>query len=342
MKFAVPELLHLLWGIPVLIAFYAFVFSRKDKAMKKFGNPALLQRMSPSTSRRAEKLKASLLILAISFAFIAAARPQFGRKMQIVKRQGSDVVIALDISLSMLAEDIKPRRLEYARNELGSLIDKFSGDRVGMVAFAGKAFVQCPLTIDYSAAQFFLESLVPDAISAQGTAIGEALVTAAGMFGEESGEYKTVVILTDGEDTVTDPIESAEDLADRGVRVYTLGVGNASGELIPLRNESGKLLEYKKDRSGSLVRSRVNESLLKRIAEITGGAYYRCSGKGGEIEKLYDVISEMEKREISSKEFSNLEDRFQYFLVPAVILFIIELFVPEKRKPKEEWRGRYV
>ncbi len=342
MKFAVPELIHLLWGIPILIVFYIFVFARKDKAMKKFGNPVLLRRMSPSASRPVEKLKAVLLISAISFAFAAAARPQFGRKMEIVKREGLDVVIALDISLSMLAEDIKPSRLEYAKNELTSFIDNLDGDRIGIVAFAGKAFVQCPLTIDYSAAKFFLDSLAPDAISAQGTAIGEALETAAGIFGEESGDYKVVVILTDGEDTVADPIKSAEGLADRKIRVYTLAIGNPSGELIPLRDESGNLVGYKKDRSGKLVRSRMNEVLLKRIADITGGAYYVCSGKGREIEKLYDVISEMEKREISSKEFSKMEDRFQYFLFPAVILFLIESFIPERRKHREEWRGRSV
>jgi len=342
MRFAAPELLHLLWGIPILIAFYALAFHLKDKAMRRFGNPALLRRMTPSVSRGMERAKATLLIFALSFAFIAAARPQFGRKVHLVKRRGIDVVIALDISLSMLAEDIKPNRLEYAKNELASFIDRLKGDRIGIVAFAGKAFVQCPLTIDYSAAKFFLESLSPDAISVQGTAIGEALGMAEGMFREKSGEYEVIVLLTDGEDTVTDPLKPAKDLAEAGIRVYTLGIGSPSGELIPLRDESGNLVGYKKDRNGNLVRSRMNEVLLRKIAEITGGAYYRCSGRGGELEKLYDVISGMEKREISSKQFSKLEDRFQYFLLPAVILLIIESFLPERRRPKEEWRGRAV
>ncbi len=333
--------LYLLWLIPILIAFYVMVFRWKKAALQRFGNLELIKKLTQSISRQRQVGKISLLLLAILFMILALAKPQIGTKLEEVKREGVDILIAIDVSLSMQAEDIKPNRLEKAKHMVSNLIDLLQGDRVGLIAFAGVPFVQCPLTLDYGAAKMFLEIMDTNLIPQPGTAIGAAIMKAMETFDQRERKHKVLILITDGEDHEGEPLKAAELAEKDGVVIHTVGIGSVQGVPIPLYNESGRNVGFKKDRDDQVVTSKLDEITLEKIALQTGGKYYRATGSESELRKLYDEISKMEKKELASLKFSQYEDRFQYLLIIALVLLVAEVFVSERRKVKEEWHGRF-
>ena len=340
-RFAFSHFLYLLGLIPVLILFFIYAFRMKRKAMAQFGNMILVQKLTSSVSKKRQIWKTILLILAFLFIILTFARPQLGTKLRTVKREGQDIMIALDVSLSMLAEDIKPNRLEKAKHEIGSLIEKLEGDRVGLIAFAGKAFIQCPLTLDYGAARMFLDVMEPDLIPVPGTAIGEAILKAITSFVEKERKHKVLILITDGEEHVGKPVEIATAASKEGVVIYCVGIGSSQGVPIPLTDANGNRIGFKKDRNGEVVMTKLDELTLEKIALETGGKYYRASPGEVELNKIYDDISDMEKKALASQQFAQYEDRFQVLLGFALFILVLEVVLPERRRVKKEWKGRF-
>jgi Ca-activated chloride channel family protein len=340
-RFGHPHFLYFLLLIPTLIVFFIIVFRQKRKAMAFFGNLELVDKLTRSVSRKRQIWKVILLILSIGFLILSLARPQLGTELQTVKREGQDIMIALDVSLSMMAEDIQPSRLEKAKHEIGSLIDKLQGDRVGLIAFAGKAFVQCPLTLDYGATKMFLDILKPDLIPIPGTAVGEAIQKAMSSFVEKERKHKVLILITDGEDHIGKPLEMAMAAAKEGVVIYCVGIGSLKGVPIPLYDKRGNRTGFKKDRNREVVMTKLDELTLEKIALETSGKYYRASPGEVELDKIYNDILKMEKKALASQQFAQYEDRFQILLGIALFLIVLEIFVPERRRVKKEWTGRF-
>ena len=342
LKFENPELLHLLWGVFVLLFFFIWVVKHKNKLVNSFGKLESLQKMMKHYSIRKRNLKISLILLSYIFFVVAFANPQIGTKLEDVKREGVDIIVALDVSKSMLAEDIKPNRLQKAKHELSQLIDILQGDRIGLVAFAGIPHVQCPLTLDYSAAKLFLGIIDVDLIPQPGTAIGSAIEASVNAFNSEERKHKVLILITDGEDHETDPLEAAKLAEQQGVKIYTIGIGSPQGVPIPEYDRSGRSSGFKKDRQGGVVTTKLDILTLQKIAFQTGGKFYQATSGEAELDEIYKEIAELEKKELVSKQFSQYEDRFQIFLIIGLFLLILEMFIPEKRKVKTEWRGRFV
>jgi Ca-activated chloride channel family protein len=342
LKFEDPELLHLLWGVIFWIIFFVWTVKYKRYLLKRFGNLEILQKLMQSYSPQRRNLKYMLIILSYIFFVIALANPQIGKRLEEFTRKGVDIMVALDVSTSMLAEDIKPNRLEKAKHEIGKLIDLLEGDRIGLIAFAGIAHVQCPLTLDYSAAKLFLNIMDIDLIPQPGTAVGEAIKKAIPAFNSEDRKHKVLILITDGESHESDPLEIATEAEKEGIIIYTVGIGSAQGVPIPLYTKSGNKTGFKKDRQGNVVTTKLDVVTLQKIAYQTGGKYYLATSGEAELEEIYDEISAMEKKELTSKRFSQYEDRFQIFLILGLILIILELLIPEKKRLKKEWRGRFV
>ena len=340
-QFASPHLLYLLVFIPILVLFYVFAFHRKRKSLSRFGNLALVRKLSSSVSRKAQIWKALLLVVAFIILVISMARPKMGEKEKPGKRKGQDIMIALDISLSMMAKDILPNRLEKAKHEIRSFIDKLEGDRVGLLVFAGKPFVWCPLTIDYGTARMFLDSIGPDLIPEPGTGIGNAIQKAMPSFIKEENQHKVLVLITDGEDHQGKPVEMAEAAAKEGIVIYTVGIGSSAGVPIPMTDEGGNRTGFKKDRKVQVVLTRINELTLKNIAWKTGGEFYRINSGEAVMDSVYKHIYEMEKKSLGSIQYTHMEDRFQPFVGMVIFILILEMFIPERRRVRKEWKGRF-
>jgi Ca-activated chloride channel family protein len=339
MRFGDPLVFWFLVFVPLLVLFYGWGFRRKKRALAAFGNPALVAKLTHLASLGRQWGKAGLMVTGLMFLVLALVQPQFGTKMELIHRRGVDLVIALDTSLSMLAEDIRPNRLTRARFEIADLIDRLEGDRVGLVAFAGRSHVLCPLTLDYGAAKLFLDSATTDLIPVQGTALADAMQNAIRAFGSSEGKYQALILITDGENHVDDPIAVALEAAEKGVRIFVVGVGTPDGELIPIRD--GDRVDYLKDQNGNIVKTRLDEVTLRTIAEETGGLYVRAGGGGIGLQAVYEQISQMEKRDLGARKYSQYKHRFQWPLGFALLCFLGEAFLSDRRREKEEWRGRF-
>jgi Ca-activated chloride channel family protein len=291
----------------------------------------MAERLAEDAGRAKRVVKTALLLLATGLLVFALAMLQIGTRMEEVKQEGVDIFIVLDVSLSMKAEDLKPSRLEKAKFEIRSLIDRLRGDRIGLVVFAGEAYTQFPLTTDYSAAGLFLDVLDVDAVSLPGTAIGSAIARATESFDFEEQTTKVIVLITDGENTEGDVLEEARDAADKNVLIYTIGMGSPAGSPIPVYNASGRQMDFKRDRQGNVVLSRLDESTLERVAEIGKGSYFRGSSSQDELEAIYKDLSALQKKEFGVKQFTDYEDRFQVFLLPALVLLVLEFLLSERR-----------
>lgn len=342
LKFENPELLHLLWGVIFLIIFFIWAVRYKEVLLQRFGNLEILQKLMQTYSSERRNLKVVLLILSYICFIVALANPQLGTKLEDITREGVDIIVALDVSTSMLAEDIKPNRLEKAKHEVGKLVDILEGDRIGIVAFAGMAHVQCPLTLDYSAAKLFLSIIDTDLIPQPGTAIGDAIKNAVNAFNTKERKHKVLILITDGEDHESEPLEAAKEAEQEGVIIYTIGIGSPQGVPIPVYNRSGSQTGFKKDREGSVVTTKLDVVTLQKIAYQTGGKYYLASTGEAELDEIYAEISELEKKELVSKQFSQYEDRFQIFLALGLIILILETLIPERKKVKSEWWSKAV
>lgn len=341
-RFANEFALYLLLLLPALAVFFYLVLRWKRKALQRFGNVLLLQQLTPAFSAARRNAKIALLLAALAFMILALARPQLGTALEEVKRKGVDIFIAIDVSSSMLAEDVPPSRLAKARHEVSSLIDKLQGDRIGIIAFAGEAFVQCPLTLDYGAANIFLEVLSPRLIPTPGTDIGKAITLALQSFEGAERKYKVLVLITDGEHHADDVMPIAEEAERQGVVIYTVGIGSPRGVPIPAAEDGSSIGGYKKSRSGEVIVTKLDELTLEKIALQTGGKYYRASSGEAELERIYEDISNMEKKELASLKFSQFEERYQAVLFVGFLLLLAEMLLAERRKVKTETRRRFV
>ncbi len=340
MRFGQVSHFWLLFLLPFLSAFILWAIVRKRRSMALFAQAGLLQKLTQNVSQERQHLKYILSLGGILFLVLAMTGPQFGAKLAMAQRKGVDVMVLLDVSRSMLAEDDKPNRLAHAKYQIGQLLDRMEGDRMGLVIFAGQAFVQCPLTLDYGALDMFLDIANTESIAMQGTAIAAAIDLGRRSFKDDSEGHKVMVIFTDGEEHQGDPLAAAEETADEGVRIITVGLGTQEGELIPHRDAQGAV-NYHKDRRDQYVKTRLDERMLKDIALATEGDYYRSTRSGGELDAIYEQITGMEQKEIGTTRFTQYEERFQIPLLLALICFIAEAWLSDRRKAGEEWRGRF-
>ena len=302
-------------------------------SVKKF----LLNRVKHSNIR----LRSRLIILGIIFILLASGGPQIGLKLKELTRQGVDIFILLDTSTSMNAVDVKPSRMEKAKYELGRLLNNLEGDRVGLIAFAGSAHLHCPLTEDYSASRLFLNMMDTDLITTQGTDLAAAIQLALDHVEEEDEKFKVFVLVSDGEDHQGEVITLAEQARDLGIIIHTLGVGTPAGGPIPIYDDKGNRIEFKKNRNGQVVTSTLNESTLDEIARITGGIYIHVENQVNAITPILEEIDQMEKRELKSHVFSQYEDRYQVFLIIGLLLFLAEFVIPTRTKNEMVWEGRF-
>ncbi len=332
-RFVNEEYLYILLVIPAALLLAWWMWSIRRNAAERFAATTMFQRLAPGASTVKRPVKFGLLLLAAAFLTLGLANLQIGTRLQEVKQEGVDIFIALDLSLSMKAEDIKPNRLEKAKLEIRNLIDRLGGDRIGLIVFAGEAYTQFPLTTDYSAANLFLDVLDVDAVSLPGTAIGIAIERATDSFDFKEQTSKVIVIITDGENTDGDVFESAEAAAAKGVMLYTIGMGSPTGAPIPVYTAAGRQTDFKRDRVGNVVVSRLDETSLEKIAVIGKGKYFRGTTTQDELDAIYKDVSALQKKEFGVKQFTDFEDRFQFFLVPAFVLLMLELFLSEKKTP---------
>jgi Ca-activated chloride channel homolog len=328
-RLAHPQFLYLLLIIPLLVLLFVYARIRKRKALAGFGDPRLIARLMPEYSAPRQMIKFILWSLAWVLIVLGMADPQTGSKLEKIKRKGVDMVFALDVSNSMLAQDVTPNRLERAKQAIVHLLGKLENDRVGLVAFAGKAYTQMPLTTDYSATRLFLSNINPGMIPVQGTAIGDAIETAANGFGNTK-QSKAIVIITDGENFEDNAVEAARAAAGKGIRVYTIGIGLPEGAPIPVYSGNTQI-GYKKDASGITVITRLNEAMLQEIAAAGKGLFVRANNSQSGVQEVFDQINKLEKTEYNAAFFSDYEDRFQFFIAAALLLIFAELLIADRK-----------
>jgi len=339
MRFAAPFYLWLLGLVPILAGLMALAAWRRGRDLERLGEAPLVRRLAASVSVERRVIKAVLVVMAAVFLILALARPQWGARLETVTRRGIDVVVAVDTSSSMLAEDVAPNRLAQARAAVLSLIDLLEGDRIGLVAFSGTAYVACPLTLDYGAAAMFVDVLDPDLLPIPGTAVASALRAATAAFPVGERRHKVVILITDGEDHEGDVQTAAMEAADAGVIVYTVGVGNPAGTPIPLRNARGEVTGYKEDRDHRKVTSRLDEGALEAVAVATRGKYHRASAEGIELGRIYQEIAAMDRKTLSSRLQSAFEERYILPLGAALLLLLFEAAMGDRRRSWRAARG---
>jgi Ca-activated chloride channel family protein len=332
MHFATAESLYLLWMIPLLGGFFAWALYRRRRRLEKLIARQLLPQLCGEFSWIKAISRALLLLSFFTFAILALSRPQWGSRMEAMRRHGVDIIAALDTSYSMNAEDITPSRLAKAKSEVRALIGKLKGDRIGLVTFAGNAIIQCPLTLDFGAATLFLDMANTEIIPEPGTSLAQAIQTASSAFIARETKYKVLVIFTDGEDLEGQVEASIQKAKNSGVIIYTVGIGTPEGKPIPIRDSKGDITDYRKDPDGQVVISALGERTLAQIATATGGRFFRASTSESEIDEIYDEISKLEKKELESRFLQNLEDQFQFPLALAILFLAAEMWISEKRK----------
>lgn len=331
MRFAGIQAVYLFWTIIALAGFFFWADARRKKALETFADKNLLAGLIASFDIRKHRLKQVLIIAALSLMIFALMRPQWGFKWHQIKRKGLDILVAVDVSKSMLAEDIKPNRLERTKLALADFVKHLKGDRIGLIAFAGSAFVQCPLTADYSGFLLSAESLDINTIPKGGTSISSAIRQAMEICEGGLKKYKVLIIITDGEDHTGDPLKAAESAKDTGIKIFCIGIGTNEGELIPVIDESGNKA-FLKDGSGAVVKSRLDEAMLQKVALATGGSYVRAGAKEFGLDLIYkEKLSGMEKRELESKMAKQYEERFQIPLAIAFLLLTAEFVLSDRR-----------
>lgn len=336
MLFGDPRWLHLLWAVPALAALGIAAAWLRRRRLRAWAEDALWARIVPARSGLLRGVKFSLTLLALVFLLVAAARPQVGAQLVQVERRGIDVVVLLDVSLSMEATDVVPDRLERSKQEIRELLNGLRGDRAAIVIFSGSSFVLCPLTLDVAAANLFLDAVSADVLPDPGTNLEEALRGGRSALEAEieGTRGRAVVLFTDGESHAGDAIAAARSLKDDGIPVLTVGVGTPNGEPIPMADADGRLAGYKKDRGGNVVLSRLDEALLREIAETTGGRYYPATLQGHEVGEMLKFMGRLERGELGGTQRRRVEERFQVPAAIAVVLLLLAVLVPEARRER--------
>ena len=321
-------------AVPAVVFIEYTAERNKRKFLRSVFSTENMQKLFLRYDARIIEMKRVLKVTGLFFLMLALAGPRFGAKLVTIKRSGVDVIIAVDVSKSMLAQDMKPNRLERAKFELQNLISNLSGNRIGIIAFAGKPFLQCPLTLDDSAAKELLGSIYTNLIPVPGTAIGDAIDLAVNSFVNKERKYKALILLTDGEDHESDVVSAADRAKKDGVKIYTIGFGSPQGELIPETDESGRVSGYEKDKSGQTVMTKLDQTALEKIAYDTDGKYYRATDGEIEVSRLADDISGMEGKELKSQKYDRYEEKFYYFVFAGLVFLLLEMFLPDSFSEK--------
>ena len=326
-RFAHPEFLYLFLILQALVLFYIYALIWKRRAIKRYGNPSLLKALMPDRSPKRQHLKFGFLLAAIAMLIVVVAGPQFGSKLETVKRQGIEIMVCLDVSNSMLAEDVVPNRLEKAKQMLGKLTDGFTNDKVGLIVFAGDAFTQLPITSDYISAKMFLSSINPSMVSTQGTAIGAAINLAVRSFTPSETSDKAIILITDGENHEDDAAGAAKAAAEKGIHVNIVGMGDPKGAPIPIPGSNN----YMKDKEGNVVITKLSEQMCQEIAASGDGMYVRADNSNAALKALQKEIDKMNKSELDSKVYSEYVEQFQVIAWIALVLLIVEYLILDRK-----------
>jgi Ca-activated chloride channel family protein len=325
-----PIYFYILFAIPVIVVVFLLLLVWKRTVQKKFVDKELLKKLSPNRSLFKSVLKILVLCLAIACLSFALVNPKIGTKLETVKREGVDIVFALDVSKSMLAEDIAPNRLEKSKQLITQIINNLSGDRIGIIGYAGSAFPQVPITTDFSSAKLFLNGMNTDMVSSQGTAITQSIEMAQTFYDDADQTNRVLFIVSDGEDHEGNVAGIAEEAAKKGIRIFTIGVGTLEGGPIPIK-ENGVLQYYKRDQNNEQVITRLGEETLKEIAKTANGEYIDGSNTKAVVDRVKAILNGMDKKEFEAKQFTDFKDQFQWFLAGALFLLILDVFFLERQ-----------
>ncbi|WP_020532685.1 VWA domain-containing protein [Flexithrix dorotheae] len=331
-RFEHSDFLYGLILIPILVILFWLEGRMRKKAIRSLGSLSVIKQLMPEYSRTRPVWKNLFIILSVLSLIIAVANPQVGSKMEIVKRKGVEIIIAIDVSNSMLAEDIRPNRLEKAKQSIAQLVKRLHNDKLGLIVFAGDAYTQLPITTDYSAARMFLRSVKTNIVPVQGTAIGKAIELGMNSFSKDETKNKALIVITDGENHEDDALEMAKKAAEAGIIVNTIGMGQAKGAPIPVYNNYGQK-DFRKDNQGNVIVTKLNETMLRQIAQAGNGTFIRATNSGTGLNILFDKINELEKKEFESKLYTDYEDGFPIFISLALFFLLLEfLILPRKNK----------
>lgn len=325
LNFAQADFLLLLLLIPIFFILYAVMRRMRARRLARFGDPEQVSRLMPSVSSSKGWVRISIFSLAFFFFVVGLSRPQIGAKLKEHKTKGVEIMICLDVSNSMLAEDYSPNRLERAKLALSRLVDKLNGDRIGLIVFAGEPFVQLPITTDYVSAKMFMSTTSTESVPVQGTAVGAAINTAIRSFSAQSEKSRAIIVITDGENHEDDPVAAASQAAELGIRVFTIGIGSPEGKPIPM---NGELL---RDRNGDIVVTRLDEDILMQVAQAGNGAYVRAGNSEFGLQPIVDSIKKMDAEEFNSIVFEEFDEQYMYFFAIALVLFVLEMLIGERK-----------
>ena len=326
-RFANPQYLYLLAVVPLLTALFLWALHDRRKRLARFGDPETVKSLMPEASTGRIKLKFLLFVTAVTLLILAAARPQFGSKLREQKSQGIEMMLAIDISNSMLAEDFAPNRLERTKYAVDKLFDGLKQDRVGVVVFAGDATVQLPITSDYRMAKAFAKRISPSMAAVQGTSIAKALSLAEMSFSSDSDASRAIILITDGEDHEGQVLEAAQRAADQGIKIFAIGIGTPEGAPIQIGNE------FIKDEKGNMVVSKLDEEMLQQITQMTGGAYVRATKQSLGLDEIIRTLNDMEQSELTTVRFEEYNEQYQYLLLAALVLLLAEFLLLDRRNP---------
>lgn len=324
-RFAEPQYLYILIILPILVAVFVIYRRAQRKRLARFGDMEIIAQLMPEASPRRVRNKFILLMVVFALLIAALAQPQFGAKLREVKRSGVEIMLAVDVSRSMLAEDFKPNRLERTKNAVSRLVEQLEKDRVGMVVFAGDAFIQLPITSDYVSAKTFIRTISPDIVPVQGTSLSKAIELASRSFSEQSQKSRAIILVSDGESHDDDPIAAAQAAKEKGIIIYTVGIGTPEGAPIAIDGE------MMKDEEGNMVVTKLSEETLQQIAVLTGGAYIRATNQSVGLDEILKRIKAMEQQEFSSLAFAEYNDQFHYLVALALALLLFEFVMIDRK-----------
>ncbi|CAN5454401.1 VWA domain-containing protein [soil metagenome] len=328
-----PNMIWLFALVPVLIVLYLMMKKWKRRALRQFGDPILVRRLFPDVSVSRPGIKFYLLLLATITLIAAICGPLIGSRLEEVKRKGADIIIAIDVSNSMAAEDLQPNRLERAKQAVSQLIDRLQGDRIGIVIFAGEAYTQLPITTDYGAAKLVLSGIETDMVPKQGTAIGSAIDLATESFTDTTKKHSAIIVITDGENHEDDAVDAAKKAAEQGVRVYTIGMGSSDGSPIPVYN-NGSRVGFRQDENGTTVVTKIDADMLNEIADAGRGRFIRATNSDDGLDLVLKELNALDKKEFKAKMYTDYENQFQYFIAVALFFLLVEFLLGEK---KSKW-----
>jgi Ca-activated chloride channel homolog len=326
-RFSNPEYLYLLLLVPVLALLFIAGNRLRKKHLKNFGDPLIIKQLMPDVSRRRPWVKFSLQLTAITICIFMVSGPQFGSKLDKTQRKGAELMIALDVSNSMMAEDITPNRLEKSKQILSKLVDKLKDDRIGLVVFAGDAFTQLPITSDYVSAKMFMSSITPALIPRQGTAIGSAINLCVRSFPEKGKAERTIILITDGENFEDNAVDCAKEALDKGIKTHVIGMGLEKGAPIPMANSS----DFRKDKNGNVIITKLNEKMCQDIAAAGNGTYVRSDNTNGALRAITTELDKMTKADIKSSIYSEYDEQFQGLAWIILILLLVDIFILERK-----------